>query len=86
MTNDENTLQLGEPHPSAYIALDFIKSIPFKDLMLYQEALASTALSGNRDAAISSETLRRWFHHEPVSDRYIMGLAWMLWGLRNEAK
>lgn len=46
--------------------------------MLLQESLASTALSGNRSAEIMSETLRRLLNGEPVSDRYLLGLAWFL--------
>lgn len=84
MSNEERIksspgqLILGEVHPSAFAAHEFINSIPKVDLIRYQESLASVALSGNRLADICSETLRRLLNGEPVSDRYLLGLAWQL--------
>jgi hypothetical protein len=46
------------------------------ELLALQESLASCALEGNRLAEICGETLRRLLAHEPVSDRYLLGLAW----------
>jgi len=74
----------GEVHPSAFAAHQFICAIPKTTLMLYQESLASVALSGNRLADICSETLRRLLDGEPVSDRYLLGLAWQLRLLEEE--
>ena len=73
-----DTLAMGEPHPSAAAALDYIRAIPYTDLVQYEDALASTALSGNRLAEVCCGTLRRLQNHEPVSDRYLLGLAWAL--------
>jgi len=67
-----------EPHPIAYSAMDFMKSIPYTDLCLYQSALSSCAIEDNRLAEICSETLSRFMNHEPVSDRYLLGLAWFI--------
>lgn len=69
-------LQPGEPHPAARSALAFVMSCP--DLPQWFEAFASTALSGNRSSEICHETLRRVIEQEPVSDRYILGLAWTM--------
>lgn len=78
----------GEIHPSAFAAHEFICSIPKGNLMIYQESLASVAVSGNRLADICSETLRRLLSGESVSDRYLLGLAWQLMFLEraNSAK
>lgn len=67
-----------EPHPSSNIALEYISKIPPIRLSLHQEALASTALEGNRLGEICAETLRRLYNKEPVGDRYLLGLAWAI--------
>lgn len=71
-------LNLGEPHPSARAALTWVVKAGPVQHTIWQESLASCALSGNRMAEICSETLRRVMYAEPVSDRYILGLAYML--------
>lgn len=75
------TLKLGEPHPSAQSALDYVRSLPFPKLMLLQGALSSCALAEMRFAEVCSETLRRVLAGEPVSDRYVLGLAWATRGI-----
>jgi len=45
---------------------------------MHKEALASTALSGNRLAEICMGTIDRLAKGEPVSDRYLLGLAWTI--------
>ena len=78
-TSDENTLQPGETHPMAYVALGFIMSKLENPLFQSRrEALASCAMSNNRIAKICLETLRRIENKEAVSDRYLLGLAWFL--------
>lgn len=77
-------LSPGEIHPSAFAAHQFICSIPRMSLMMYQESLASVALSGNRVADLCSETLRRLLSGKAVSDRYLLGLAWQLMFLEKE--
>lgn len=77
MSDESGTLREGEHHPAADSAMTWIKSHPM--LMLkWTEPLASTALSGNRVAELCYETLRRLQAGEPVSDRYLLGLAWTL--------
>ena len=73
-----------EAHPSAFAAQEYINSLSRNDLMRCQESFASVALSGNRLADICNETLRRLLHGEPVSDRYLLGLAWQLKCLQDE--
>ena len=79
-----DTLNLGEPHPSSRSALNYIKTIPLTDLFLYQEAFATNAIEGNRLAEVCLGTLNRLLHSEPVSDRYLLGLAWVLREMREE--
>lgn len=71
----------GEPHPAAHGALSYVKrwlTGDFQRVARLQEALASTALSGNRNAEICSETLNRIMNGVDVSDRYVLGLAWTM--------
>jgi len=74
----KGTLDPHEPHPAASIALDYIRTIPYLELFKIQEALCSCAIEGNRLGEICGESLRRFLHSEPVSDRYLLGLAWFL--------
>lgn len=71
-------LSPGEPHPAAQSALAFVCNHPLPALLAWQGAFASCAIEGNRQAEICGETLRRVLEHEPVSDRYILGLAWTM--------
>ena len=74
------TLEIGEVHPSAHNAFEFIKEylLENKDLFTLKESLASCAISGNRLAEVCGETLNRIYEGKPVSDRYVLGLAWFL--------
>lgn len=76
----QGTLNEGEFHPAAHIAMEYVKESLLKySPFTLQEALASTAIEGNRLAEVASETLHRLLAKEPISDRYLMGLAWMLY-------
>lgn len=78
------TLKVGEYHPSADLAMSYILSIPFDKLALLQESMASCAIEGNRCAEVCSETLSRILGNQPVSDRYLLGLAWFLKDINEE--
>jgi hypothetical protein len=80
----KGVLALGEPHPASKEALAFIRSLPVTELLMYREVFASMELGGNRGAEICHETLRRLFVGAPVSDRYLLGLAWALHDLQKE--
>lgn len=82
---NEATLKENEPHPSAHIAMNFLaeQKMQFKDWMMMQEAIASNAIEGNRMAEICLSTIRRLEEGKPVSDRYLMGLAWMVYSIKN---
>ena len=62
----------------AYDALQFVKCRPLAQLMALQSSFASCAIDGNRLAEVCSDTLSRVITGAPVSDRYIMGLAWAM--------
>ncbi len=71
-------LNPNEPHPSARYALKWIQSLPIHELGMWNESFASNAIEGNRMAEICSETLDRLLSGKPVSDRYLLGLAWAM--------
>lgn len=80
MDDDTTTLKLEEPHPAAHDAMAWFNlwRTDMTNYMLTREAIASTALSGNRLAQICNSTLDRLEKAEPVSDRYLLGLCWFL--------
>jgi len=68
-----------EPHPAAFTAQQYIASLASQNkLSAWVESFASCAIEGNRSAEICSETLDRLMHGQPVSDRYILGLAFTI--------
>ena len=79
--NEEATLKEGEYHPSADSAMAWLKWFMIDDpqrWMIIKEAIASTALSGNRLAELCHSTINRLSEGQPVSDRYLLGLAWFI--------
>lgn len=88
VTDGSGTLQDGQPHPAAYDAkawlADHLGSDPVRTNLLV-ESLASVALSGDAAAEICSETLRRLLRAEPISDRYLLGLAWTIRAMEDAA-
>jgi len=82
---EEATLKENEPHPCAHIAMRFLaeQKINLKYWMIMQESIASNAIEGNRTAEICLSTIRRLEEGKPVSDRYLMGLAWMVYSIKN---
>lgn len=81
------TLDLTEWHPAAEIAMDYVNQyLRTHNVFTLQEALASTGIEGNRMAQVASETLQRVINKDKVSDRYLMGLGWVLWALDKENK
>lgn len=71
-------LGIGEPHPAAFEAKSYIQSLGAEKLLKYREAFASCAIESNRLGEICGETLNRMMNGLPVSDRYVLGLAWSL--------
>lgn len=72
------TLKVGEVHPMAHSAFEYVKNfLTMNNMGLIVESLASIALSGNRNAEVCLETVQRIMAGDVVSDRYLLGLAWM---------
>lgn len=46
---------------------------------MWQESFSSCAIDGNRLAEVCSETISRLINNQPVSDRYLLGLAWAMY-------
>lgn len=74
---NNDTLEPGEIHPSTYFAIDYIKKCQKGDDWIHILYALST-LTNNRTASICLGTLQRLSDGLPVSDRYLMGLAWLL--------
>jgi len=72
---DRGTIKEGGMHPMTHGALRYISTHTTPVIV---EAMASTALSGNETAEICLSTYNRLASGEPVSDRYVLGLAWFL--------
>lgn len=72
----QGTLKLGEPHPAALDALQKIRGLGLSRIAQLQESFSSCAIEGNRFAEVCGETLNRMMASQPVSDRYVLGLAW----------
>lgn len=67
-----------EPHPAAHEAKAWIAEQSAEELLKWREVFASCAIEGNRLGEICSETLNRMMTAQPVSDRYLLGLAWTM--------
>lgn len=78
MENEKGTLSEKESHPASSSAIAYISSLGMQKLFEYAEVFASTAIEGNRTAEVCHETLRRLLAKEPVSDRYLLGLCWVI--------
>jgi len=78
VSKERGTLEPEEFHPAAKDALRYMQGFSLAQLMVFMESFSSVALSGNRPAEICAETLRRLLDSEPVSDRYLLGLAWTI--------
>lgn len=77
-------LNQGEPHPAAYKAKEYILSLGPGKLSQWLESFSSCAIEGNRLGEICGETLDRLITGKPVSDRYLLGLAWTLKEMEDE--
>lgn len=83
----KDSLERGEIHPSARPAFEYIlKTMSSPQFEVVQESLASCALSGNRLAEVCLGTIDRIIKKEPLSDRYLLGLAWFLKEMEDEKK
>ena len=70
------SLKDGEAHPAAHGALEYLNALSFEERQDFLLTFSSLAIEGNRLAEVCFGTLRRLIDGEPVSDRYLLGLAW----------
>ncbi len=78
-TDDRLCCRPNEAHPVAYDAAAMLQSLGREWLEeRLVPMLAEPAQAGDRSALIMGETLRRYLCGEPVSDRYILGLAFFV--------
>lgn len=78
---NEKEQEIGEIHPAALDALDFVKQ--FMVLQPYEffrirESFASNALEGNKLATSCLSTITRLENNKGVGPQYILGLAWYI--------
>ncbi len=83
---DRSELNPTEPHPAAYEALEYIKKLSIGELQGYLEAFASCSIEGNRLGEICAGTINRLLEKKPVSDRYLLGLAWAIRNIKDARK
>jgi hypothetical protein len=83
---DPTEIRAEEFHPAARSAYCWLKGFTIsnpEDYMRYRTALSIAAETGNRQAQICMGTIRRPQDSQPVSDRYLLGLAWTILLLHN---
>lgn len=84
------TLKDNEPHPAAFDAkqwiVDYVTRHDGTEAFRLLESFCSVGMSGNRLAEICGGTLRRMLNKEPVSDRYLLGLAWTIRNMEKESE
>lgn len=78
MEEERGTLKVGEPHPAAKHAVKYLATLPYGKLYTYLEAFSSCAIEGNRMGEVCANTLNRLLKNEPISDRYLLGVAWYI--------
>lgn len=83
---DPTEIKPDEFHPAARSAYRWLKGFMVTnqaDYLRYKFAIHTAAESGNRQANICMGTINRLATGKPVSDRYLLGLAWTILHLHN---
>jgi len=76
---ENGVLNPGEYHPAADPAMAYIREqLEDPEIFIFAKSMFDLSILGNRTCQICVETLRRIQSGEPVSDRYLLGLAWIL--------
>lgn len=87
---EQGTLKDGEPHPIAHDAMAYVKGWMARQTLesfaLFRESLASCSIEGNRMAEVCGSTIDRLINNQPVSDRYLLGLAWFIRNMEESKK
>lgn len=82
----EYTIPETSHHPSADDAMNWLQTFMLNrpdEYLQIKEAIYSTALAGNPMANYCVGTIERLAASEPVSDRYLLGLAWLVRDMAN---
>lgn len=82
----EYTIPETSHHPSADDAMHWLKTFMRtrpQEYLIIKESIYSTALSGNELANYCVGTIERLAASEPVSDRYLLGLVWLVRDMAN---
>jgi hypothetical protein len=80
-TSDPSEIRSDEFHPASRSAYRWLKGFMVtnsEDYRKYKLAIEMAAESGNRQAQICLGTINRLKYSQPVSDRYLLGLAWTI--------
>ena len=83
---DPTEIGPGEFHPAARLAYRWLKGLMVTSPEAYVQirtALSIAAEDGNRQAQICMGTIQRLKDSKPVSDRYLLGLAWTIISVLN---
>lgn len=84
--SDPTEIRSDEFHPAARSAYRWLKGFMVtnpEDYSRTKLALEIAAEDGNRQAQICMGTINRLKFGQPVSDRYLMGLAWTVLHIHN---
>ena len=73
-----------EAHPAATSAIKYLNSLGMAQLYMHLETFSSCGIEGNKLGEICACTLNRLLNNEPVSDRYLLGLAWTIKDIEEE--
>jgi hypothetical protein len=82
---DTTGLKDGEAHPATVDALRYLNALSFEERQNFLLLFSSLAIEGNRLAEVCYGTLQRLIDGEPLSDRYLLGLAWEINSIKKES-
>jgi hypothetical protein len=84
--SDPTEIRSDEFHPAARSAYRWLKGFMVtnpEEYSQYRLAIEIAAIDGNRQAQICWGTIQRLKDGRPISDRYLMGLAWTILHMHN---
>lgn len=87
MTKDTTELTPEEFHPAARSAYRWLKGYMVNNAEDYRRLRVSLQISadeGNRQAQVCMGTIERLENGQPISDRYLLGLAWTILSIHNK--
>lgn len=79
--NEEYSLSESETHPAAEMAMEWFRDYQAnctEQWLAARGGIVTAAASGDSPARIMLSTIARLENGDPVSDRYLLGLCWVL--------